>query len=862
MISPGRTRQKACPRHRTTIGNLINTVYDDLIGVSFMELIGEKVKHNSFGSGTIIAQSKTIITVRFPERDVKFSYPNPDTFTKFLTAEDPDLQRTLADDATSNQKLKDEALKRQRAAWETKQERERLEKKRLEEAKQKELEAQRASEEERKHKLPSEYTTDELFVSDKALFGKASTIIKGLYGDTATFRPGQYEAIERTLKEKRLLVVQKTGWGKSLVYFVCTKLLRDEGAGVTLVISPLLALMENQLVQAVKMGLKCDVLNSTTADRKKEIIQQMEDGTLDLVLATPEALNSKVFKEHLPSIRMGLLVIDEAHCISDWGHDFRLEYSKIYKVIEQLQPNVPVLATTATANNVVIEDLTAQMGTPNLSRGHLMRENLSIQVLNLPEKEIRYAWILDNLPCLPGTGIIYCLSRKDCTWLADFLNENGITAEAYFSGNKDQEQRNREVLGKFINDEIKVIVSTIKLGMGFDKENVSFVVHFQCPKNVIAYYQQIGRAGRNIPFARTFLMHGQEDFRILTGFIEKAFPSEEDMRTVRQFITTCSGPCTKSQILAAIDISNQRLGKTLDFLEDGGLIEKEWRWHVGYKPYPVYRSTAAQFVYRRDHYEKIKQIRYRELQQMQDIAAAKGCLSRTVVSCLDDIEDHDCGVCSNCDPKSRFPSTVAARSKEKATTFLRNITIPIDPWEYWPRNNLVRESENKYPNLPGVALSKYDDGLGRLVKKGKYETGIFDDALVQKGAKILKGYIKKYQLTHITAVPSLNTNVVPDYAKRLARACGLTYVILLKKTNHSHQKDLNNTSHQFENAFQSFKIVSGVPVPKGIVLVDDIVDSGLTLAVCGFLLGQSGCENVFPLALADSTSGGKDDDDD
>ena len=827
-----------------------------------MQLVGEKVTHKVFGSGTVINQDESYITVRFSKEEKRFMYPNPETFTKFLTAENKDLQNALVSNSISNQTRKKDALIRQRAAWEAKKEREKLEKQRLEEEKQKEIEAQKAAEEELKLKLLSEYTSDKLFVSDNALFARASAIIKKIYGENAKFRSGQYEAIERTLKEKRLLVVQKTGWGKSLVYFVCTKLLRDEGAGVTLVISPLLALMENQLVQAEKMGLECDVLNSTTADRREEIIQQMEDETLDLVLATPEALNSKVFKEHLPNIRIGLLVIDEAHCISDWGHDFRLEYSKIYRVIEQLQPNVPVLATTATANNVVTEDLTAQMGTPNLSRGHLMRENLSIQVLDLPEKEIRYAWILDNLPRLPGTGIIYCLSKKDCTWLADFLNENGITAEAYFSGDQDQEQRSREVLRKFINDEIKVIVSTIKLGMGFDKENVSFVVHFQCPKNVIAYYQQIGRAGRNIPFARTFLMLGQEDFRILTGFIEKAFPSEEDMRNVRQFITTCPGLCTKNKIRAAIDISEQRLEKTLDFLEDGGLIEKDWRPPVkkGGKPYPVYRSTAAQFIYRREHYEKIKQIRYRELQQMQEIAATKDCLSRTVVSCLDDIEDHDCGVCSNCDPKSRFPSIVTARSKEKATTFLRNITIPIDPWKFWPHNNLVPRP-NEYPNLPGVALSKYDDGLGRLVKKGKYETGIFDDALVRKGAKILKKYIKEYQLTHITAVPSLNTNVVPNYAKRLALVCGLPYVTLLKKTNHSHQKDLNNTSHQFENALQSFEIISGVSIPKGIILVDDMVDSGLTLAVCGSLLGQSGCVRVFPLALADSSSSVKDDDD-
>lgn len=827
-----------------------------------MQLIGERVNHKTFGSGSIIEQNKTTITVRFPERDIKFVYPSPDTFTKFLTAENPDLQSTLAGDPTPDQKNKDEALKRQRAAWAAKQERDRLEQQRLEEQRKREQEAKIAADKERKRRLLSEYTTDELFVADQELFSRATAILKNLYGENARFRPGQYEAIERTIKEKRLLVVQKTGWGKSLVYFICTKLLREEGAGVTLVISPLLALMDNQLSAARKMGLNCAALNSTTANERELILMGMDANTYDLVLATPESLMNKKFRQYLPDIRIGLLVIDEAHCISDWGHDFRLEYNKIYRVIEQLQPNVPVLATTATANNHVIEDLQNQMGKPKVSRGHLMRDNLSIQILPLSDKESRYAWILDNIGRLPGTGIIYCLSRKDCTWLSDFLCENGISAEPYFSGDGEQEKQSQETLKRFLNDEIKVIVSTIKLGMGFDKGNVAFVIHFQCPKNVIAYYQQIGRAGRNISFARTFLMLGGEDYRIHKGFIENAFPTESEMKRIRQYITACPGVCTVNKICAAIDISKKKILKVLDFLEDEGLIEKEWRSSTSGKPYAVYKSTVAPFVYRGEHYEAIKQIRYRELEQMQTIANTSECLSRTVVSCLDDIEDHDCGICSNCDPKGRFPVTVSAVSKRRAIDFLENLTIPIDPWNYWPRNNLVADTKNYYPNLQGIALSKYNEGLGKLVRDGKYSTQKFDDQLVRKGARVLKKYIKEHDLCCVTAVPSLNTNVVPDYAKRLADACGLPYVDLLRKTNRSHQKDLNNTAHQFVNAYKSFESISSASIPSGVILVDDMVDSGLTLAVCGARLGQAGCERVFPLALADAGSGGKDDEDD
>lgn len=780
-----------------------------------------------------------------------------DTSTSFLSY--PELSKIEA----IKKEKKEQALQAQRAAWAAKQEKERLEKQRIEEQKKREQEAKRIAEEERKRKILSEYTTDELYVSDKDLFDRALAILKKLYGENAQFRPGQYEAIERTIKEKRLLVVQKTGWGKSLVYFICTKLLREEGAGVTLVISPLLALMENQLSAARKIGLSCEVLNSTKTMSEKELtLMLMQDNKCDLVLTSPEYLASKQAKEYLPSIKIGLLVIDEAHCISDWGHDFRLEYNKIYKVIEKLQPNVPVLATTATANNVVIEDLTAQMGVPNVSRGHLMRNNLSIQVLNLPDKEARYAWILDNLPHLDGTGIIYCLSKKDCSWLADFLLENGIIAKPYYSGNAEQEKLNQTVLESFLKDEIKVIVSTIKLGMGFDKGNVAFVIHFQCPKNVIAYYQQIGRAGRSIPFARTFLMLGMEDFEINRSFIENAFPSESDMYRIRQYITACKSQCTINKLCSAIDLPKKRIQKALDFLEDGDLIEKQWRTSNNGISYATYKSTPEPFVYRAEHYEGIKAIRYKELEQMQAIASTEECLSRSIVSFLDDDEKHDCGVCANCDESSRFPTTVSASSLRKAKEYLQNLTIPIVPWVYWPYNTILEDRQNQYPNITGIALSKYNEGIGRLVKDGKYNTGKFDDRLVQKGSHVLKKYVREHALSYVTSVPSLNTDVVPNYAQRLAVACGLPYVPLLRKKNHSHQKDLNNTSHQFENAYQSFDLLPDVDVPTSVILVDDMVDSGLTLAVCGAILGQNGCERVFPLALADSSSGGRDDEDD
>ena len=256
------------------------------------------------------------------------------------------------------------------------------------------------------------------------IYQQSVSILKSLYGETASFRDGQYEAIEATMTRQRTLVVQRTGWGKSLVYFICTKLLREQHAGVTMVVSPLLVLMQNQVEAAEKMGLSCDVLNSRVKDRKESILTALEADALDLILVTPETLFSEAVQKRLNNIKIGLFVIDEAHCISDWGHDFRLEYGSLKNVIRQLPPNVPLLATTATANERVVDDLKQQLGdNVYISRGPLSRDSLSIQVLHMPNRIERYAWILENLKKLPGSGIIYCLTQRDCDYLSAFLQE-------------------------------------------------------------------------------------------------------------------------------------------------------------------------------------------------------------------------------------------------------------------------------------------------------------------------------------------------------------------------------------------------------------------------------------------------------
>lgn len=684
---------------------------------------------------------------------------------------------------------------------------------------------------------------------EQELGNLARGILKKIYGENATFREGQYEAIIATLKNKRTLVVQKTGWGKSLVYFISTKILRGKGNGVTLVISPLLVLMENQKLAAETLGLKCEKINSQlNSAEKQEVIEKIKNNMVDLVFITPESLFIKEFQENLPDIDIGLMVIDEAHCISDWGHDFRLKYGNIYKILKILPDNVPILATTATANNRVIEDLEKQLGNEVfISRGKLMRNSLSIQVLELEEIEERYAWILENINKLPGTGIIYCLTQRDCQNLADFLNSNGIEARAYYSRGKEEEKNNEEAEALFSKNQIKVIVATVKLGMGYDKGDVSFVIHFQQPSNVVTYYQQIGRAGRNLDRAYTFLMTGKEDKRIQDYFIDSAFPTRAECEKVLDCIHyhTDIG-LSILDIEKKLNLKHSRIEKTLMFLENGEYIVKEKS---------KYYSTIKIFKYDEDYYNGITEIRRKEQKQMLELVDTKKCYNQFVVNALDDMTDENCGCCKNCLDYEEFSSNIQGRFIEKAQEYLERLFIPIEPRKRWAKTSMT--GATKIDEIcQGIALSKYGVyKYGKMVERDKYSgKDYFCEELLDKSYSILLPIISNCGIQGIVPVPSLRSNIVLNFAQRLAEKCGIKYIEALYKTSAEQQKKMVNSSHQCENALKSFHIKEEVDIPENIILFDDIVDSKWTLTVCGNLLKSGGASLVFPFALADSSN--------
>ena len=694
------------------------------------------------------------------------------------------------------------------------------------------------------------------------IYNAAKSIIYSIYGESAEFREGQYEAIETTMLHKRTLLVQKTGWGKSLVYFICTKLFREKGSGVTIIVSPLLVLMENQIEAATKMGLKCDVLNSSVRDRKEEIFTNLKNNKLDLLLVTPEALLSEAFLENIKHINIGFFVIDEAHCISDWGHDFRLEYTKINRVIKQLPDSVPLLGTTATANDRVVADLMTQFGeNVFISRGGLGRESLSIQVLHMPTTAERYGWILQNIEKLPGSGIIYCLTRRDCDYLSDFLIQNKVNVKSYYSRDGEDDSLNKEAELDFKYNRIKAIVSTVKLGMGYDKGDVSFVIHFQQPSNIVSYYQQIGRAGRNIPRAYTFLMYGGEDKTIQDYFINTAFPTLEEANMVINCIREASKtkPClqedivtTKNRIISQINKRRSRIEKAIMFLENEGFIYKEKR---------NYYLSLKKFHFNDEYYDKITEVRRIEQKKMSEYVQTIECYNKFIVNCLDDKTSTNCGKCKNCLGYEEYPSTVLPEYLEKAEKYLEKLLIAIEPRKKWAATSLTKETKILYQNEVGICISKYGDpGYGTLVKNAKYsKENRFCDRLLGKSAQVLKNLVTTNNIKVITNVPSLRSTIVEDFAVRLANRLNIKYVSILRKIPAEVQKQMQNSSFQCENALKSFNIEIGdnleMPpsIETNVLLIDDIIDSGWTLSVCGFKIQEAGYGKVFPFALADSS---------
>lgn len=689
-------------------------------------------------------------------------------------------------------------------------------------------------------------------MNDRAL---AKKYLCSVYGDKATFREGQLEAILTVLNGKRALVVQKTGWGKSLIYFLSTKILRNNEKGLTIVISPLLSLMNNQIALAEKFNLTARTINTNNIDEWDNIEKEILDNKVDVLFISPERLANEKFNINvLPSINksIGMLVIDEAHCISDWGHDFRPDYRRIINIIKFLPPNVPLLATTATANDRVIDDIHNQLGNNvSIQRGALVRESIAIQMIYLNRKEERLAWISENVPNIQGTGIIYCLTKNDCNLVSKWLIKNGIDSHAYYSGIEAEERLKLEEM--FINNELKVLVATNAFGMGIDKPDTSFVIHFQKPGNVVSYYQQIGRAGRAIKKSYAILLAGNEDDDITNYFIETAFPTYKEMDSVVNTLDSFDS-LSINEIMSKLDISKSRLEKCLKFLMINGDISKDRS---------KYYKTPRVWLPDMEYSDSITEIRKHELARMNDFIQSDECYMKFVANELNDDKAKKCKKCSNCMGSDIFDTVPNHETIIKAIEFIKKEHYVFEPRKKWP-SGVKHENKNKigedFRCEQGLALSNYGDaGWGKIVRVNKYKDECFNDELVKASAKLLKEWVKKNNIVWITSIPSLRRpNLVSSFAEKLAKKLQLPYQdSIIKIYDLKQQKELNNSHKQYENAWNSFEVED---VQEGnVLLVDDMVDSKWTFTVCAYKLIEKGSGKVYPYALSNTAGSGKGD---
>ena len=592
-------------------------------------------------------------------------------------------------------------------------------------------------------------------------------------------------------------MVQRTGWGKSAVYFVATALLRARGAGPTVIVSPLLALMRNQVDAAARAGIHARTINSANLEEWEQVHAEIRDGAVDVLLVSPERLNNPGFRDNvLPRLvqTAGLIVIDEAHCISDWGHDFRPDYRRIRTLLATLPADIPVLATTATANARVTADVAEQLGVGAVSgvgvrqrfrrrravlvlRGPLDRESLRLAVVSLPAAPMRLAWLAANLAsgALPGSGIIYTLTVAAAYETAAFLREQGIEVTAY-SGKDDQAQR-LAAEDDLLANRVKALVATSALGMGFDKPDLGFVVHLGAPQSPVAYYQQIGRAGRGVERADVVLLPGREDRDIWAYFASLAFPPERQVRATLETLAEAGRPLSTAAIETHVDLSRGRLESMLKVLDvDGAVTRTVGGW----------AATGLPWAYDGERYERVARERKREQQAMLDYQATGGCRMEFLRRELDDPEATACGRCDNCTGQP-WPADVPEAGAEAARDRLARPGVTVEPRKMWPTGmkDLGIDASGKIPATrtaePGRALGRLTDvgwgaTLRALLAEGAPDepvTGQLTDAVV----KVLAAWDWAQRPVAVVTMPSRTRPLlIGSLGQRIAAIGRLTYL--------------------------------------------------------------------------------------
>ena len=723
-------------------------------------------------------------------------------------------------------------------------------------------------------------------MTDTDLRSAADAVLCQLLGvpeGQGRLREDQWRAVQALVQQRRrALVVQRTGWGKSAVYFVATALLRRQNAGPTVLVSPLLALMRDQVAAASRAGVAARTINSANPHEWENVHAEIAAGSVDLLLVSPERLNNPDFRDRaLPQLAAstGLLVVDEAHCISDWGHDFRPDYRRLRTLLSELPAGVPVLATTATANARVTADVAEQLGTshaqsqesgaqgPLVLRGPLERESLRLGVLALPDAAHRMAWLADHLDELPGSGIIYTLTVSAAEEVAAFLRAQGHTVASYTGRTEGADREAAEA--DLLANRVKALVATSALGMGFDKPDLGFVLHLGSPSSPIAYYQQVGRAGRGVDHAEVLLLPGREDEAIWEYFASLAFPPEEQVRKTLTVLQTAQTPLSLAALEPQVELRRGRLEMMLKVLDvDGAVHRTRGGW----------TATGQRWEYDTERYTRIARQREDEQQAMREYAVLDGCRMEFLRRALDDEEAAPCGRCDNC-TATRFTTHVDEQTLAAARGELHKPGVEIEPRKMWP-SGLPAVGLDRKGKIPTSERTEVGRALGRLSDIGwgnrlrpllaahAPDAPVPEDVLeavvtvLTQWAKSPAGWATDAgALQRPAGVVAIGSRSRPQLVSSLAeRVAQIGRMPLLGTVTTEGPEDTAKARRS--NSAQRLRALDGAlrpnpqlrenlaTQPGPVLLVDDYTETGWTLAVAGRLLLRAGAQAVLPLVLA------------
>jgi ATP-dependent DNA helicase RecQ len=694
--------------------------------------------------------------------------------------------------------------------------------------------------------------------SEAELRARAEELLRALAGPGAALRTDQWAAIYALVgQRRRALVVQRTGWGKSAVYFLATALLREAGAGPTVIVSPLLALMRNQIDAAGRAGIRAVTVNSANIDEWQQTYAEIGAGAVDILLVSPERLTNPDFRDRvLPQLTAsaGMLVVDEAHCVSDWGHDFRPDYRRLRGLITDLPAGIPVLATTATANDRVVHDVTEQLGLGAADdgetlvlRGTLDRASLRLSVVSLPTPARRLGWLAARIGELPGAGIVYTLTVQAAEEVTEFLRERGHAVASY-TGKTDPDAR-LAAEGDLLANRVKALVATSALGMGFDKPDLGFVVHLGAPASPVAYYQQIGRAGRALDRAEVVLLPGREDRDIWAYFASLAFPPEP---LVRQVLDVLSEVAQSTAALETkVDLSRTRLEMLLKVLDSDGAARRVKGGWVG---------TGQRWEYDGERHQRVAKARKAEQQAMLDYLVTDRCRLVFLRQQLDDEDATPCGRCDVCTGQLWSPD-VDRSATEAAEQRIDRPGAPVPPRKQWPTGmkELGISVAGRIPAgeaaEPGRVVGRLSDiGWGtRLRELLAGPDAPVPGEVLDACVRVLAGWEWEQRPVGIVGLGSrTNPGRLGHLARRLSEIGRLPLLDTLAPVG-ERPAARDNSAQRLASVWPAFDAgalpdLSGAGGP--VLLVDDLIDSGWTMTVAARAVRRAGAPSVLPFALA------------